>query len=113
MDFLESVFRFVVTLAVRDDEGVLRHVELRGPLGGGLMLGRVRDGHDPHWPIGPGTAGLYLEVTDPDDVLSRARAAGAGVVRETYDTDYGSREACVRDPDGNYWSFGTYAGALA
>lgn len=25
-------------------------------------------------------------------------------------TDYGSREFAVRDPEGNLWSFGSYAG---
>jgi uncharacterized glyoxalase superfamily protein PhnB len=29
-------------------------------------------------------------------------------VRELIDTDYGSREFSVRDPEGNLWSFGTY-----
>jgi uncharacterized glyoxalase superfamily protein PhnB len=27
---------------------------------------------------------------------------------ELHDTDYGSREYMVRDPEGNLWSFGTY-----
>jgi len=29
---------------------------------------------------------------------------------ELNDTDYGSREFSVRDPEGNLWSFGTYRG---
>jgi len=28
---------------------------------------------------------------------------------ELTDTDYGSRDFAVRDPEGNIWSFGTYA----
>ena len=27
---------------------------------------------------------------------------------EIIDTDYGSRDFSVRDPEGNVWSFGTY-----
>ena len=27
-----------------------------------------------------------------------------------HDTDYGSRDFAVRDPEGNRWSFGTYRG---
>ena len=38
----------------------------------------------------------------------RAVAAGAQVVRELDDMDYGSREYSARDLDGNLWSFGTY-----
>jgi len=30
---------------------------------------------------------------------------------ELLDTDYGSRDYAARDPEGNLWSFGTYAGS--
>jgi len=33
------------------------------------------------------------------------------VLTEPHDTDYGSREFSVRDPEGNRWSFGSYRGA--
>jgi len=32
-------------------------------------------------------------------------------VRELHRTDYGSDEFALADPEGNLWSFGTYAGA--
>jgi uncharacterized glyoxalase superfamily protein PhnB len=54
------------------------------------------------------TMSLYIVVPDPDAHHARATAAGATVVRELQDTDYGSREYSVRDPGGNLWSFGTY-----
>ena len=51
-------------------------------------------------------------VTDePDALFERATAAGAEVARGLRDEDYGSRGFTVRDPEGNLWSFGTYAGA--
>ena len=40
----------------------------------------------------------------------RCTGLGAEVVRELHDTPYGSRDFVVRDPEGNVWSFGTYAG---
>jgi uncharacterized glyoxalase superfamily protein PhnB len=43
-------------------------------------------------------------------VHDRAIAAGAEVVRELNDADYGSRDVGFRDPEGNRWSFGTYPG---
>jgi uncharacterized glyoxalase superfamily protein PhnB len=50
-------------------------------------------------------------VTDePDALFARARAAGAEAISEPSDTDYGSRDFAVRDPEGNRWSFGTYRG---
>ena len=39
-----------------------------------------------------------------------ARAAGAEIITEPHDTDYGSRDFAARDPEGNRWSFGTYRG---
>jgi uncharacterized glyoxalase superfamily protein PhnB len=37
-------------------------------------------------------------------------AAGAKVLREMRDEDYGSRGFTVTDPEGKVWSIGTYAG---
>jgi len=75
------------------------------------MLGSVRDVPDDSWPVQPGSFGCYAVTSDPDGVHARAVAAGADVVTPLHDTDYGSREFAVRDPEGNRWSFGTYRGA--
>ncbi len=45
---------------------------------------------------------------DPAAVVARAREAGAEIVRELEDQDYGSRDYSARDFEGNLWSFGTY-----
>ena len=39
---------------------------------------------------------------------ARASAAAAGLLAGVHDTDYGSRDFTVRDPEGNRWSFRTY-----
>ena len=55
--------------------------------------------------------GLYAVVTDdPDQLFARATAAGAEVLQGLHETNYGSRDFAVRDPEGNRWSFGTYRG---
>ena len=46
----------------------------------------------------------------PDALYERVTAAGADIIRKPGDTDYGSREFALRDPEGNLWSFGTYRG---
>ena len=56
---------------------------------------------------------LYVSVDDVDAHCERARSAGAEVVREPTDTDYGSREYACRDLEGNVWSFGTYRPAVS
>jgi uncharacterized glyoxalase superfamily protein PhnB len=45
-------------------------------------------------------------------LFPRVLAAGATVVREMRDEDYGSRGFSVADPEGNVWSVGTYRGEI-
>jgi uncharacterized glyoxalase superfamily protein PhnB len=91
-------------------EGTIDHAELRWPGGGGVMLGTVRqDSVTAGLPAGTGS--VYVVTTEPDALFARAQAAGATIVRGLTDEDYGSRGFTVRDPEGVFWSFGTYAGA--
>ncbi|GAA2403600.1 VOC family protein [Streptomyces glaucosporus] len=108
--FLTDAFGFEATTVVADGDSV-HHAELAWPEGGGIMLGSVRGGDGDPWPLEPGSFGAYVVTDDPDKLFERARGAGAQVVRAPYDTDHGSRDFTVRDPEGNRWQFGTYRGA--
>jgi uncharacterized glyoxalase superfamily protein PhnB len=110
IEWLERAFGFTEKVVYRGEDGEVNHAELA--LGAGIvMLGESRpDG----W-LGGGkpearasTVSIYVAVADPDAHYERARAAGAEIVRELTDEDYGSREYSARDPEGNLWSFGTY-----
>jgi uncharacterized glyoxalase superfamily protein PhnB len=59
----------------------------------------------------PGPVVVYVVVEDPDALHTRAVAAGAEIVMDLTDQDYGSREFAARDLEGNVWSFGTYSPA--
>lgn len=85
------------------------HAEYLWPRGGGIMFSSFED--RPDWPVRPGTGAAYLVCDDCDEVFARAVSAGATVLREPADQDYGGRSAGVRDPEGNVWSLGTYPGA--
>ncbi len=62
-------------------------------------------------PCRPGTSSLHVVTSDPDAVLERVRVIGATVVHPIVDqTDYPSRDFTVEDPDGNHWTFATFAG---
>jgi uncharacterized glyoxalase superfamily protein PhnB len=106
--FLVEAFGFEET-AVHGEGDRVDHAELAWPPGGGIMLGSVRPADD-IFHQAPGSASLYAVTDDPDALYARATAAGAPVIRELNDTDYGSREFSVRDIEGNRWSFGTYRG---
>lgn len=112
--FLTEAFGFRETLVVTGqgaEADTVHHAELSWPEGGAVMLGSVRGGEEDPWALEPGGFGAYVVTADPDALFARARAAGAEVVREPYDTDHGSRDFLVRDPEGNRWCFGTYRGA--
>lgn len=107
--FYVEAFGFVET-AVYGEGDRVDHAQLDWPLGGGLMLGSASTDPDDPWAVAPGTGATYVVTPDPDGLCERARARGAEVLREPHDTDYGSREVSLRDPEGNRWSFGTYGG---
>jgi uncharacterized glyoxalase superfamily protein PhnB len=47
-------------------------------------------------------------VPDADAHYERAKAAGAAIVYDIRDEDYGGRGYSCRDPEGHLWNFGTY-----
>ena|ERR1700682_3730599 len=113
MRFLCNAFGFEV-VAVHPEEGEpVMHAELEFD-GEYIMLGSERDGDE----VLPGcttiaraggvTSTQYIAVENPDPICARAKAAGATILRDLQETDYGSREFTARDPGGNIWTFGTY-----
>jgi uncharacterized glyoxalase superfamily protein PhnB len=108
--FLVDAFGFEET-AVYGEGDIVHHAQLSWPPGGGVMLGSAaRSGAEDPWPLQPGGFGAYVVTDDPDGLFARATAAGAEVLSGLHETDYGSRDFAVRDPEGNRWSFGTYRG---
>jgi uncharacterized glyoxalase superfamily protein PhnB len=110
ISFLVEAFGFTETVVYGDGDSV-SHAELSWPPGGGIMLGAGRGAADDEGPQALGGLSAYAVTDEPDVVFARAVARGAVVVTEPHDTDYGSREFSVRDPEGNRWSFGSYRGA--
>jgi uncharacterized glyoxalase superfamily protein PhnB len=104
IDFLVDALGAERYAVYAGDDGTVQHAELRW--GNGLvMLGSAKG--DRSAARGAG-GGVYIVVDDADAHAQHARAAGAEITREPYDTDYGSREYSTRDPEGNEWHFGTY-----
>ena len=109
--FLVEAFGFAES-AVHGEGDRIDHAELEWPGGGGVMLGSAaRDSVLADLPAGVGA--VYLVTDDPDGLYTRAVDAGARVVRGLADEDYGSRGFTCRDPEGVFWSFGTYRGDRA
>jgi uncharacterized glyoxalase superfamily protein PhnB len=113
IEWLGKAFGFDKHLVVEGDAGAIAHAQL--VLGGGMiMLGSARDDafgqvqQPPGDPQSVVTQSAYLIVDDADAVYQRAVAAGAVIVSDIKDEDYGGRGFSCRDPEGQLWNFGTY-----
>jgi uncharacterized glyoxalase superfamily protein PhnB len=113
IEWLTKVLGFARHAVYPGPNGTIGHAELT--LNGGMiMLGSAKDdehGNRFRSPSEVGnveTSSAYVVVADADAVHARAVAAGATIIRELQNTDYGSREFAVLDPEGHSWSVGTY-----
>lgn len=115
IEWLCQTFGFEKQLVVPNDDGAIAHAQLT--FGNGMiMLGSVlkmqtafgRLMKQPDEIGGAETQSAYVVVSDADAVYARAKAAGAEIVIEIKDEDYGGRGFSCRDLEGHLWSFGTY-----
>jgi uncharacterized glyoxalase superfamily protein PhnB len=61
----------------------------------------------------PGTlqaGALHVYVEDADAITAKAVAAGATLIDEVRDQEYGERSSTIKDPSGNYWYIATAKG---
>ena len=109
IDWLCTAFGFEVDAKYMDGDKVA-HAQLS--FGSSMiMLGSVRNddyGRIVGGPARDGGKSTYIAVDDADEAFARAKKAGATILEEPVDRDYGSREFMCADPEGNVWSFGTY-----
>ena len=110
--WLKTALGFSEHAVHENADGSIAHAELA--LNGNLiMLGSVKDdsfGKSPR-DVGAVTATVYVALDSAADVEAhyrRAVSSSASIVREPNDTDYGSREFAVSDPEGHIWTFGSY-----
>jgi uncharacterized glyoxalase superfamily protein PhnB len=88
--------------------GLVHHCQLDWPEGGRVLLSSTGERDTP---CRPGTSSLHVVTSDPDAVMKRALKLTASIVNPLVDqTDYPSRDFTVADPDGNHWTFATFAG---
>ena len=95
IQFTIQVFNAREVTRFTDEAGVIRHAEIQ--IGDAvIMMGQsTKD-------FAPMTAGLYVYVDDADASYQRALEAGAGIVMELSDQEYG-RTCGVLDPCQNTW----------
>ena len=113
LDWLCEAFGFEKNLVVPDESGGIAHAQL--VFGNGMvMLGSARDDafgtlqaplDTPDLPV---SQSAYIIVANVDEHHARAKSAGAQIVLEPEDQEYGGRLYSCRDIEGNLWNFGSY-----
>ena len=113
IEWLCRAFGFEKQMVVPGEKGTIAHAQLS--FGNGMiMLGSIGESPfnrlmaQPDEVGGRQTQCPYLVVADADAVYRQAKAAGAEIVLDIKDEDYGGRGFTCRDIEGHVWNFGTY-----
>jgi uncharacterized glyoxalase superfamily protein PhnB len=114
IDWLTRAFGFEKQAVYMGENNTVMHAQLT--FGNGMiMLGSVDNGTEygklitqPDEINLRETQSPYLVVKDADATYATAKAAGATIVMDIRDMDYGGRAFTCRDPEGHLWNIGTY-----
>ncbi len=105
IEFYSRAFGATEIFRKSDDDGRIRHAEMRigdSPI---MMAGEFRE--FPDWQSAESRGGspvhLYLYVEDCDALFARALAAGATQLLPMQDQEYGDRQGGLTDPFGHVW----------
>jgi len=119
LEWLSRAFGFRERMRMADDQGRIGHAELETGAGGVIYLASpTPDYQSPkhhaetceqarRWLAVPFVIdGAHVLVDDVDEHFRRARDAGAEILSEPEDEDYGERVYRVADLEGHRWMFG-------
>jgi PhnB protein len=114
--FLTEVLGFEAAIVVPNehDPTVIEHSQLVWPEGGVLQAATADRPGNPYSARPVGSESLYVVTADPESVWERCRAAGVEVVDPPQHPEYApdTMVFSIRDPEGNIFSFGSYAGEV-
>lgn len=105
LKFLAKAFGFQKYGAqMRGKNGKINHAAMN--LGDDLiMMGCPGPGYRNPKHLGQATQSLYVNVEDVDKHCEGAKKAGATILQEPADTEYGHRRYGASDPEGHQWYF--------
>jgi uncharacterized glyoxalase superfamily protein PhnB len=74
-----------------------------------IMLNSSRPGRSSPAQAGHQTQSLTVFVDDVDGHFALAKSAGAGIVEDLHETEYGERQYGAEDIEGHHWLFSRHA----
>ena len=111
IDYYKNVFGATETVRMPGPDGKIGHAELK--IGNShIMLAdenpSMGEGHTSAATIGSSPVSLYVYLPNVDDVVKRAVAEGAKILKPVRDQFYGDRNGFIRDPFGHFWGIATH-----
>ena len=113
IEWLCKAFGFKKHLVIPGENGTISHAQLS--YGNAMiMLGSLNDNEYGKLMRTPedlnrfNTQAAYIVVEDVDEHFQGAIVAGAEIVLDIKDEDYGGRGYSCKDPEGHIWNFGSY-----
>ena len=114
IEWLERAFGFERHAVHMSGETTVSHAQMT--FGNGMiMLGSVDNGSksstimvQPDEIGNRETESAYLVVSDCEPIYATAKAAGAEMIFDLEEKDYGGKGFSCRDPEGHIWSIGEY-----
>ncbi len=111
IEYYKKVFGATEAIRMNSPDGKVGHAELK--IGDSrIMLAEenpsMGQGHTSATSIGASPVSLYVYLPNVDDVVKRATAEGAKILKPVQDQFYGDRNGFIQDPFGHLWGIATH-----
>lgn len=109
IDYYKKVFGATEVVRMDGPNGTIGHAELQ--IGDSrIMLADENPamGYKSASTIGTSPVSLYLYLPDVDNVVKKAVAEGAKILKPVEDQFYGDRSGFIQDPFGHFWGVATH-----
>jgi len=112
IEYYKKVFGATVTVRMDAPGGRVAHAEMK--IGDSIVMladenpQMVMPGHGSATAIGGSPVSLYLYLPNVDEVVAKAKAEGAKILKPVQDQFYGDRSGFLQDPFGHFWGIATH-----
>ena len=111
IEYYKKVFGATETVRMPGPDGKIGHAELK--IGNStIMLAEENPsmgaGHTSAATVGGSPVSLYVYFPNVDEIVKRAAAEGAKILKPVQDQFYGDRNGFIQDPFGHLWGVATH-----
>jgi len=112
IEYYKKVFGATVTVRMDAPGGRVAHAEMK--IGDSIVMladenpQMAMPGHGSATAIGGSPVSLYLYLPNVDEVVAKAKAEGAKILKPVQDQFYGDRSGFLQDPFGHFWGIATH-----